>query len=1212
MHDQHRKGDGKMGSMTEMVKTSGGSAAVKCQAVDQAADHAVNKAADYARIPKIAVKPCWSEAAAVPVISLDGAWEVKHTDSLERELAMCSVTEVRDATEVRNKADIGEGWRQVEIPSDMNAHRDAAFTGKYIYRRMIEVPRTGRGGHIVLKFEGVNGFAQVFIDGRAAASHKNGFVSWCADITDMVKDKEEALLLVTVDETADRLCSFNHGGILHSVYMYCLPEAWLDGIYLTTSFEDGYEDAVLRADVAISSRQAEDELLFQVYPPGGPGAQEVPEYELRVRAQSGETGCSTAFILMKKPYKWDAEHPWLYRLETSLIRDGRVLEKAERFFGVRQIERKENRLYVNGQEVKLRGVCRHEITPKNGRAVTKEIIDKDISLFKEANCNYIRTSHYPPSEYFLEQCDRHGIYVEDELDLAFIAKNLDYTQRDPAYTERYLSVFAEVLARDYSHPSVLIWSLANEAFGGYNYDLLNRFAHRMDPTRPTKFSYPMTMQAEHEGIDIWSIHYANVEGEPDKKCDNVSVGYTDGHDVPVLNDEYVHIPCYNRAEHRRDPNVRHFWGESLRLFWERIWETKGALGGAIWAGIDETDMFTDTREHVPMTKRNGDTCLEWGIIDVWRRRKPEHYMTRKAYTPALIREKTFKWAGGCALIQIENRFCHTDLSEVRIDWKAVPEQAVCAADNEAERKAENISGNAGSITGPPAAPGETALISIPAGNTAGNASENAVASTPYAGAGQNGNAAPILLELKIFDAFGNQVDEYCLRQEGWQEKMDVIDKEADYQEISIVEAAESIEVGNDDFKFCFSKNTGLLTRAERGGELLLTGGPILHVPYLTLGEWRLFSISAERDEGRAEAAVRIRGGYTDTADVTFTVRIRKDASFVTEYRIDRLYAAMPKEMKLRVGVDAGGLDELGVAYIAAPGMDSLSWKREGRYTVYPGDHIARLSGTAKRFSKGSAFAEAPVIPWSQEMKNYILNGVYDVDYRGTADFRSLKENIYAASLCRENGSSAVTAVSDGSCHVRAEVTEPEEYLVSDRDERIKYHGTWYPVEDFHGCRGNTEMVSCEKGAYAEFTFSGTGIVWFGSVDTINGIAKVWLDGKIADECINQKVAGVDFPGSAAGYDKKYGYPLYYVSGLPAGEHTVRIEVTGEKTADSGGCYIGIDYFRVLAEGRPEPVRFAVLNDFNYPQISWGNYKKPAIRIGSGYHNQIEMALTARR
>ena len=99
---------------------------------------------------------------------------------------------------------------------------------------------------------------------------------------------------------------------------------------------------------------------------------------------------------------------------------------------------------------------------------------------------------------------------------------------------------------------------------------------------------------------------------------------------------------------------------------------------------------------------------------------------------------------------------------------------------------------------------------------------------------------------------------------------------------------------------------------------------------------------------------------------------------------------------------------------------------------------------------------------------------------------------------------------------------------------------------------------------------------------------------------------MDFPGSAAGYDKKYGYPLYYVSGLPAGEHTIRIEVSGEKTADSGGCYISIDYFRILREGRPEPVKLAVLNDFNYPQISWGNYKKPAIRISSGYHNQVEM------
>lgn len=1171
------------------------------------------------------LRPVKSAVSACPVLCLDGEWEVIHTASIPGAVGTTEVS---------------EGWQKIQVPSDMNARRGADFTGKYVYRRLVELPDVGAGGRLVLKFEGVNGFADIYIDGEKAIGHQNGFVSFDADVTELTRGKKQVLLNVAVDETAERVCSFNHGGLIHSVYLYCFGAAYFDAVYLTTTLDGKYENALLRADISVYGGQKADRIKLTVSGPlglpwaTGKAAGEEMEAclsgtaaEMEIPCEPGENGYVTAMLPMQGPKKWDAEHPYLYRLQIMLIRDGRVLEEAERCFGVRQIERKENRLYVNGREVKLRGVCRHEITPTDGRAVPKEMIREDVRLFKEANCNYIRTSHYSPSEYFLEMCDRFGIYVEDELDLAFIAKSLPYTQRDPAYTNRYLSIFREVLGRDYSHPSVLIWSLANEAFGGYNYDLLNQYAHKMDPTRPTKFSYPMTMQAEHEGIDIWSIHYANVDGEPDKKRDNVSVGYTDGHDVPILNDEYVHIPCYNRTEQRRDPNVRHFWGESLRLFWERIWETKGALGGAIWAGIDETDLFTPARRDVPMTKRNGDTCLEWGIIDIWRRKKPEHYMTRKAYTPFLIRGKTFCCEDGCAMIEVENRFCHTDLSEVKICWKA---------------SAEDGKEWEGALFGPKACPRERTVLKI-------------ALDTERMG------HCPDKLELSIFDADGFQVDEYCLKSEKAKaarnrtaalERVSMLDRASMLDRVSrpdtagtpdekekgrqskadafrIREKEKEIWVEGNGFGFYFSSETGLLLEASKDGEVLLTGGPILHVPYLMLGTWQASKVQTAMEEGAA--VIRVSGSYakplggggawdqeickgaddSKVMDVTFTIRILPDAAFVTRCRVDRLYVPLPREIKLRVGVDAGGLDELGIAYVAAPGMDTLSWDREGRYTVYPPDHIGRLSGTASRYSKGSRFGEEPEFPWAQEMKNYILNGFYDVDYKGTADFRSLKENIYTAALDRENGKACIMALSDGSSHVRAEVLEPEEYLISDRDERVHYHGTWYPMEDFGGDRNGTETVSCEKGAKAEITFTGTGIVWYGPVDTINGIAKVYLDGKLADGCINQKVAGVDFPGSAAGFDKKYGYPLYFVDGLEYGEHTLCIEVTGEKTKDSQNCYISVDYFRILTGERTEPVKFIVLENFNYPQISWGNYKKEAIRIGDGSEIQVCMALDAK-
>ncbi|MDO5422918.1 MAG: glycoside hydrolase family 2 TIM barrel-domain containing protein [Eubacteriales bacterium] len=1145
--------------------------------------------------PKVAVNPAFCKGWEKAAWCLDGEWEVLHGERPEEEIGNAS-------------GEGKDGFRKILVPSDMSAHRDGAFTGRYLYRTWITVPRMPDAGCFVLKMEGVNGHAQVWLDGKLAAEHENGFVSWSVDVTEHLAGKEKVLLNVLVDENIDRVCCFNHGGILHSVWLYGMPEAYLDGMYLCTTLDEKYENAVLKAGVSVYGAREGDQVRIEAFAPEGDcGAADragvalggasgktgaagiapdssagktmaAAQYSVTVAVQ--DDGTAIGEIFMENPVKWDAEHPDCYRAVISVVRDGEVLERAERLFGVRQIDRKENRLYVNGREVKLHGVCRHEITPDNGRAVTREWIEKDVKLFKEANCNYIRTSHYPPSEYFLELCDRKGIYVEDELDLAFIAKTTPYFQRDPAYREKFRSVFLETFARDYSHPSVLIWSMGNEAFGGAHYDANNRLAHELDGGRPTKFSYPMTMQAEHEPVDIWSIHYANVDGEMDKKRDNVSVGYTEGHDVPVLNDEYVHIPCYNRTELRRDPNVRNFWGESLRLFTDRIWQTKGALGGAIWAGIDETDLFTETRRQEPKNQRHGDTCLEWGIIDVWRRPKPEHYLTRKAYTPVRIREKTFQRCAGGVRILAENRFCHTNFSEVRVRW---------GIGEDAGRLMQEL-------FGPDLEPGKQGSLEIPM--TEAEVEE----------------AAEKGLYLEFLDARGNQVDEYLLRDAG---RKDISQPEGEPEvlvaptgetgkPLQVEETPAETIVKGEDFSFYFSAETGLLTKAEKGGEILLMGGPCLHVPYLPLGPWKLARFDVEMRQ--ENAVVTIHGVYEKSAEVRFKIEIRPDGTFTTNYKIGKLLRVLPKEMKLRVGVDAGGLDELGISYLAAPGMDSLSWNREGSCTIYPKDHIGRNHGTARRWSKGSTFAVQPEIPWGMEEQNYILNGPYDPAYRGTADFRSLKENIYEAALYREEGKAAILVHADGNQHVRAEVQEPEDGLIQDTDGRIAYEGTWYAKKDAWGNFADTETTSCEKGAAATVTFHGTGIVWYGAVDTICGIARVWLDGHLADGAISQLVAGVDFPGSAAGYDRKYRYPLYSVTGLEDGEHTLRIEVTGEKETNSQNCYINIDCFRILGQESTEPVELHLLDDFNYPQISWGNYKKPGIRIADGYEGWFTMEL----
>lgn len=1079
-------------------------------------------------LPLLAPAPSFTDGVEHAVVSLDGLWRVRHGRPLQTMLA-----------------DSGAADEPIAIPSATNAQRQFATMRKsaYLCLRELAIPENWRQKKLFLRFEAVNGFCEVYIDGVLVGGHKNPFLAFGFDITPYVQGKSSVTLAVCVEEGKDKVSAFATGGILRSVALYVLPAVYCTALRAVTLFDSQFRKATVSITYGLSQPNTDTVVHARLLDPFGLPAAEGVLPALQGKAETQGT------LDVPNPLCWDAEHPHLYTLQVEVSTGGKLTQRLTKRIGLRQIDRAGNRLTVNGQEVKLRGACRHEIAPTSGRCLTPELIREDVALFREANCNYIRTSHYPPSEYFLDLCDEAGLYVEDELPLAFIARSLDYTQRDPAQTDRYLSVFADIYARDCNHPSVLMWSLCNESFGGYNFDVMHRFAQTLDPTRPTKFSYPMTIPEEHLPVDIWSIHYSEYSMDPSEKRDNVSVPGAPGKDMPVLHDEFVHVPCYNRAEHRRDPNVRNFWGEGLKRFWDKIWVTPGALGGAIWAGIDETDIYT-----------GGETRLEWGIIDIWRRKKPEHYTTRKAYSPLVVAPLPTA-SGAPLLLHMENRFCHTNLNEVTVHWQ--------------------YNGQNGSVRGPFAPPCGNAQLALPA----------------TAAPGQT-------LWLTCEDARGVQVDEYLFT------PLEAsLAHAAAEQTPLILQDADAITVTGAHFSVRFSKKTCLVEWGEVDGERILTGGPCLHMPYFRLGAWQPESIEAAPEA--TAVRVSIRGAYKNAAQVAFTLRITPDGTLETFYTVEKLLRQLPHAEKLRVGVDCGGLDELGVFFLAPPQADSFAWKRRGMHSWYPSDHIARNEGVAHRFSAGSTFGQRPAIAWSEEMRSDILNGKYDVDYKGTNDFRSLKTEILSAHIYAETGHAALGAHSNGTHSVRLEVEEPKDLLCFATSEAVKRTGTWTAVEDLRGSRSGTELWSNEPGACVQLGFTGTGVVWYGPVDTVYGIARVWLDDVLVENSLSQRVAGVDFPGSAAGYDKKYNYPVYSVSGLPQGAHTLRIEVTGEKANDAGDSYIVLDHFRILRKRGEEAIRFIVCNDYNYPHIAWGNYCKPAIMLADGYANKVTLQLERR-
>ena len=180
-------------------------------------------------------------------------------------------------------------------------------------------------------------------------------------------------------------------------------------------------------------------------------------------------------------------------MEVAVYRDNKELSRFDRRIGFREVEIVKDRMLVNGRQVKLRGACRHDIHPTLGRTTTADLDSLDVLLFKQSNMIFVRTSHYPPSERFLEFCNRYGIYVESETAVCFVDtyRQKNYapgnTQSDSAYTDRYLGQCQEMVKAFRSHPSVLFWSMANESYWNKEFAQLQEYVYKADSTRPHTF-----------------------------------------------------------------------------------------------------------------------------------------------------------------------------------------------------------------------------------------------------------------------------------------------------------------------------------------------------------------------------------------------------------------------------------------------------------------------------------------------------------------------------------------------------------------------------------------------------------------------------------------------------------------------------------------------------------------------------------------------------
>lgn len=924
--------------------------------------------AQIERLPDEASYPVLQELAGVetPAVLLSGTWQFRYSPDSK--------------------------WDKIQVPGEPAMQGYAIEHDKpFTYRKSFTVPADYAGKHTILRFDGVYSHARLFVNDTFVREHHGGFTRWDTDVTPFVRPGKKNEIRLEVTDRLDDISyasGYAHhpiGGILRDVTLFALPETCLYDFYAETHLDAAYEDAVLK--IGYSSPVAGGaEVAYTLTEPSG------RRYPLAQSRFSLEEGGNMNELPVKNPLKWDAEHPNLYTLTITLSKDGKEIGRFDRRIGFRDVKIEKDRMLVNGMPVKLRGACRHDIHPTLGRTTTAELDSLDVILFKRSNMNFVRTSHYPPTERFLEYCDRYGIYVESETAVCFVDtyRQKNYapgkTQDSAEFTPRYLSQCREMVKSFRSHPSILFWSIGNESVYGTNFQQCWDWVKATDKTRPVIFSYPGSVGEKKPVYDILSMHYQDVNGNLNQW--NRSTRGFQGEGIPALFDEWAHPACYTYATLQEDPNIREFWGHSIEKMWSGLFEAPGGLGGAIWGYVDETFMLPEPKVGTAFWKEFARTakpedyqgkCVgygEWGIVDVWRREKPEFWATKKAYSPVrlMTTEVASFLSGQRLLLPLYNRFDHTDLDEIKIryTYKGVEKE----------------------LPAPSIAPHQKGLLVIPAE------------------AWEEGE----LLSICFYTATGELLDAEQVSL-GSDYHVRLADSEASPVNgvLQVEETAGMMTIKGDGFEIPFSKETGLISNATSKGQVIIEKGPFLHLDinlnHLTGAEvrksarkfltsdsdWKKQSLTYTRKEGAVEVAL---SGFYQDVQTDILIRI----SPAGEMNVSYVVAGQPN----------GYLRETGLSFYLPERLDYLQWERKGMWSCYPEGAFAGNTGETSLYNpKQVRYGENPAQPWSADTHNYYYwaDAGANCDRPLTQMAKGMKENIYRYTLSATGVKAGLTVCS---------------------------------------------------------------------------------------------------------------------------------------------------------------------------------------------------------
>ena len=495
----------------------------------------------------------------------------------------------------------------------------------------------------------------VWVNGKFVGYSEDSKVSAEFDLTKYLTPGKENLIAMQVMRWCDGSYLedqdfWRFTGIAREVYLYARPQAHIADLFITPDLVNNYQDGTLEVKLNAVGAKGET-VMFSLKDKEG---KEVAAQTAKV----GGNGEVKVNFDIKNPLKWTAETPNLYTLYTTLMDGKQVAEVVPQRVGFRKVEIKNAQVLVNGQPVLFKGANRHELDPVTGYVVSMDRMLEDIRVMKELNINAVRTCHYPNDPRWYELCDIYGIYMVAEANIE--SHGMGYGDKtlakEPTYEKAHLERNESNIKIYKNHPSIIFWSVGNEAGYGPNFEKAYDLVKAYDPSRPCQYE-----QAGQNGkTDIFCPMYYDYGG-----CDKYSQG---DNPRPLIQCEYAHAMGNSMG--------------GFKEYWDMVRKYPKYQGGFIWDFVDQ-GLRVKNKQGKTIYAYGGDfgryptsdhnfNCN--GIINPDRKPNPHANEVRYYYQNIWATAKDLK----VGEVEVYNENFFKSLDDVELQWTLESEGKVLA------------------------------------------------------------------------------------------------------------------------------------------------------------------------------------------------------------------------------------------------------------------------------------------------------------------------------------------------------------------------------------------------------------------------------------------------------------------------------------------------------------------------------------------------------